>query len=56
MQKLGSALGTTVGHYNSAYKSLAQVDKDVVKITTGKTDAAKIEVQLIDRPSLDEDE
>ena len=56
MQKLGAALGTTVGHYNSAYKSLAQVDKDVVKITTGKTDAAKIEVQLIDRPSLDEDE
>ena len=56
MQKLGAALGTTVGHYNTAYKSLAQVDKDVVKITTGKNDATKIEVKLIDRPSLDVDE
>ena len=32
MTKLGTALGTTVNHYNTAHKELAKVDKDVVKI------------------------
>ena len=47
MQKLGSSLGTTVNHYNTAYKSLAQIDKDVVKITTGES---QIEVKQIEGP------
>lgn len=52
MQKLGSSLGTTVNHYNSAYKSLSKVDKDVVKITTGKNDQNIIPENL-ERPQLD---
>lgn len=33
MQKLGATLGTTVNHYNAAYKELGKVDKDVLRIT-----------------------
>lgn len=33
MQKLGNTLGTTVNHYNAAYKELGKVDKDVLRIT-----------------------
>src|SRR6266496_4908927 len=32
MQKLGSSLGTTVGHFNNASRELKKVDKDIVKI------------------------
>lgn len=31
--RLGNALGTTVNHYNAAYKELGKVDKDVKRIT-----------------------
>lgn len=48
MNKLGSALGTTVNHYNAAHKELAKVDKDVVKIAG--TDPA-VEALLLDKPS-----
>lgn len=51
MQKMGASLGTTVGHYNAAHKSLGQIDKDVLRIadvTPG------VEPLLIDRPSGDE--
>lgn len=51
MQKLGSALGTTVGHFNNAHKSLGRMDKDVVKIT--ETDSS-VEPLLLDRPADDE--
>ena len=51
MGKLGNSLGTTVNHYNTAYKSLAQIDKDVVKITSGEQ---TIEVKQISRPELDD--
>ncbi len=51
MGKLGSSLGTTVNHYNTAYKSLSQIDKDVVKITTGE---ASIEPTIVERPLLEE--
>ena len=37
MHKLGSALGTTVNHYNTAHKELAKIDKDVIKISGGET-------------------
>ena len=48
--KMGSSLGTTVNHYNSAYKELKKIDKDVVKISGvgGEIDPLKI-----DRPSTD---
>ena len=51
MKKLGNALGTTVNHYNAAYKSLNLVDKDVIKITA--SDKESVEVKQLDRPSLD---
>ena len=51
MGKLGSSLGTTVNHYNTAYKSLSLIDKDVVKITTGE---ASITPAIVDRPLLEE--
>ena len=50
MQKLGSALGTTVNHFNVAHKELKKVDKDVVKIS-GTT--ANIEPLLLDKPTND---
>ncbi len=33
LQKLGNTLGTTVNHYNSAYKNFNFIEKDVIKIT-----------------------
>lgn len=48
MNKLGNSLGTTVNHYNNAYKEFGKVDKDVVKITGRDT---AVEPLLIDRPS-----
>ncbi len=33
MQKLGTHLGTAVNTYNTAYKELGKIDKDVLKIT-----------------------
>ncbi len=32
MKKVGINLGTTVNSYNTAYKELAKIDKDVLKI------------------------
>ncbi|MEX0910401.1 MAG: DNA recombination protein RmuC [Candidatus Paceibacterota bacterium] len=48
--KMGGSLGTTVNHYNSAYKELKKIDKDVVKISGvgGEMDPLKI-----DKPSTD---
>lgn len=51
MGKIGTSLSTTVNHYNTAYKSLAQIDKDVVKITTGEP---TIEPATVDKPLLEE--
>jgi DNA recombination protein RmuC len=50
MQKLGSSLGTTVGHYNNAHKELKKVDKDIMKIA--ETTPA-IEPLVLDRPQDD---
>jgi DNA recombination protein RmuC len=51
MQKLGSSLSTTVGHFNSAHKELAKVDKDIVKIAGSES---AVEPLLLDKPSGDE--
>lgn len=51
MKKMGNTLGTTVNHYNTAYKELKKVDKDIVKITG---DAVGIEPLLIDKPLLED--
>ncbi|HVW23348.1 MAG TPA: DNA recombination protein RmuC [Candidatus Saccharimonadales bacterium] len=52
MQKLGAALGTTVGHYNTTYKELGKIDRDIVKIAD--TDPT-VEPVLLDKPSLSDD-
>lgn len=52
MQKLGSSLGTTVGHFNSTYKELGKIDKDIVKITDKAPD---VEPVLLEKPLLGED-
>ncbi len=46
-KKLGNSLSTTVNHYNTAYKELKKIDKDVVKITDGKS---SMEVLELERP------
>lgn len=52
MQKLGNTLSTTVGHFNNAHKSLARMDKDVVKIAEADS---SVEPLLLDRPTADEE-
>lgn len=51
MRKIGNNLSTTVNSYNTAYKELGKIDKDVVKLTDGEL---KIEIQKIEVPSIDE--
>jgi len=52
MKKIGINLGTTVNAYNSAYKELGKIDKDVLKITG---ESAGIEPIAIERPQEIED-
>jgi DNA recombination protein RmuC len=51
MQKLGASLGTTVGHFNTTYKELGKIDRDIVKIAEVE---ATIEPLQIERPNLDD--
>lgn len=51
MQRLGSSLGTTVGHFNNTYKELGKIDRDVVKITDAEP---SVEPQLLEKPQLDD--
>lgn len=46
-EKLGNTLTTTVNHYNSAYKELGKIDKDVLHITG---DSVGMEVKQLDKP------
>lgn len=50
MRKLGASMGTTVNHYNSAYREFKKIDKDVAKITEGE---AKIEPLVLDKPNIE---
>lgn len=51
MNKLGNSLGTTVGHFNTTYKELGKIDKDIVKIAGTEP---TVEPQLLERPRLDD--
>ena len=51
MQKLGASLGTTVNHYNSTYKELGKIDRDIVKITGSEP---TVDPALLDRPRLED--
>ncbi|NBU34304.1 DNA recombination protein RmuC [bacterium] len=50
-KKVGTSLGATVGHYNSAYKELGKIDKDIVKIAGGET---SVNVTLLDKPHIED--
>lgn len=52
MKKLGVTLGTSVNHYNTAYKELKKVDKDVLRITE---ESIGIEPMLLDKPTFEEE-
>ena len=52
MIKLGASLGTTVGHYNTTYKELGKIDRDIVKIAG--TDP-NVEPLLLDKPTITDD-
>jgi len=47
MKKLGLHLGTTVSMYNSAYKELGKIDKDVLRVTGA---AVGTEAQVLEKP------
>ncbi len=47
MEKIGTHLGTTVNAYNSAYRELGKIDKDVLRISG---QASGIEPQLVAKP------
>ncbi|MBU1159577.1 DNA recombination protein RmuC, partial [Patescibacteria group bacterium] len=47
MKKLGINLTTTVNAYNTSYKELGKIDKDVLRITG---EAVGIETQILDKP------
>jgi DNA anti-recombination protein RmuC len=49
-KKLGNNLATTVNSYNTAYKELNKIDKDVMRITGSEK---KIETLLIDKPNAE---
>jgi hypothetical protein len=51
VQKLGVSLGTTVGHFNTTYKELGKIDRDIVKIAELE---ASVEPLQIERPHLDD--
>lgn len=51
MKKIGNNLSTTVNSYNTAYRELGKIGKDVVKLTDGDL---KIEIQKIEGPAIDE--
>lgn len=51
MKKMGNNLTTTVNSYNTAYKELAKIDKDIVKLIDGEL---KIEIQKIESPTIDD--
>lgn len=46
-KKLGNSLATTVSHYNSGYKELGKIEKDVYRIAKEKME---LEVELLEKP------
>ncbi len=52
-RKLGSNISATVNCYNTAYKELGKIDKDVVKIAESEP---SIEVKELEKPKVEEGE
>ena len=40
-------MSTTVNHYNNAYKEFKKIDKDVMKVTDGKSE---VDPMVIEKP------
>ena len=55
MKKLGGHLGTTVNSYNTAYKELGKIDKDVLRITE-KTRKTAMEPLELEKPAVELEE
>lgn len=51
LKKVGVSLGTTVSHYNNAYKEFKKIDKDVVKIAGRESGVEPI---VLDKPRIEE--
>ena len=51
-KKLGVSLGTTVSHYNSGYKELGKIDKDVYRIAEEKIG---IEPELLEKTGMSDE-
>lgn len=50
--KLGNTIGTVVNHYNNSSKEFKKIDKDVLKISDGKSQIG-FEVNALERPQSD---
>ncbi len=51
IRKVGTALGTTVSHYNTAHKEFGKIDKDVLRITGT---SSGIEPMVLSRPDMED--
>jgi len=51
--KLGNTIGTVVNHYNNSSKEFKKIDKDVLKISEGKS-TIDFETELLDKPQSNE--
>lgn len=50
MKKLGGTLGTSVSHYNLAYKEFKKIDKDVLRVTGN---GGEVEPLVLDKPNFE---
>ena len=50
--KLGNNLGTAVNHYNISSKEFKKIDKDILKISEGKSQV-NFEIDTVEKPQLD---
>ena len=51
MQKLGTSLGTTVSHYNTAHKELKKIDKDILRIAGT---SPGVDPLVLEKPALED--
>jgi len=45
LKKLGASMSTTVNHYNNAYLEFRKMDKDIMKITGGKSEREALQIE-----------
>ncbi len=51
-EKLGNTLSTAVNHYNASTKKFINIDKDVMKITSGDSQI-NVKTDIIDKPMIE---